>query len=75
MHLKTDFIHEKIFFSYKIGLTPVDLNQIFPMKPIGLEISLSAESYNKKLAENFRKIYDNEKHIVSKTINDIDSQF
>ena len=49
-----------------MGLTLIDLNEIFPMKPSESKISLSVDSYDKKTAENFRNFYDAEKPIISK---------
>jgi len=42
-----------ISFHFKIGLTLIDLNEIFPMKPSEFKISHSIKSYNEKTAENF----------------------
>ena len=36
------------------------------MKPSGLKISISVESYDEKNAENYRNCYDAEKRIASK---------
>ena len=41
------------FFKFKIRWTLIDLNQIFPMKPLEFEISLSIISFDKK---NCRKL-------------------
>ena len=40
-----DFMNKRIIFSSQIRLITIDLNQIFPMKPSELEISLSVESF------------------------------
>ena len=49
MHnLKIDFRDKKIFFKFRIGSIQIDVNQIFPMKPLALEKKNSVESYNKK---------------------------
>ena len=42
-------IDEKYFFKFKIALILINLNQISPMKPLELEISVSFESYDRKL--------------------------
>ena len=39
-------------------LNKIGNNEIFPMKPSELEISLSVESYNRKTGKNRRNIYD-----------------
>ena len=56
-----------MFLKSKIGLTLIDLNWIFPMKPSEFEISISVKIYNKKkTTKNFRNNYDVEKRIVTK---------
>ena len=46
-----------------MGLTQIDLNKVFPMKLLELEVSYSVESYDEK---NCRKFNDDEKRILSK---------
>ena len=38
------------------------------MKPSEFQISISDESYDEKTAENYRKCYVAEKHIISKLL-------
>ena len=54
---------KEIFYEFEIGFIPIDLILIFPMKPLKLT---SVTSYDEKTAENYRKCYVAEKHIVSK---------
>ena len=49
-----------------MGMTLIDLNEIFPMKPSEFKIFLSGESYDKKTAENCLNFHDTDKHIISK---------
>ena len=50
-HLKKDFCGWKIYFKFWIGLTLVDLNEIYLTKPPEFEISHSVESWGKKLSK------------------------
>ena len=59
-------MNTKLFLKFKIKLILIDLNQIFPMKPLGFQNVLSVKSYDKKTPENFRNSYVAEKRIVSK---------
>ena len=59
---------KKYFFKFKIELTPIDLTQLFPMKPSEFEISLQSKVMRKKSAENCRNGYVAEKGIVFKLL-------
>ena len=60
------YLFDKLFFEFDIGYILIELNQIFPMKPSELKISLSVESYDEKPDENEQNCYVAEKRIVSK---------
>ena len=54
------FLTKKIDFLFASNNFFENLNQIFPMKPSELEISLQVKSYDEKTDENWQNFYDAE---------------
>ena len=65
-YLKIKFLWIHFLSILKIGLIPIDVKQVFPMKPLEFEIFLFVKIYVITISENFRDDYVAEKRIVSK---------
>ena len=62
------FTSRKTFSEFVMGYIPMDLSQIFPMKPSEFKIPISVESYYDKTAKNYQYGYVGEKRIISKLL-------
>ena len=57
-------LDKTIFLKCRIIINPIDLDQIFPMKPSEFEISLLVKSYDKEITENHQNYFDVYTHLV-----------
>ena len=58
---------KKNYITFEIGYILIDLNYIFLMKPSEFKIFISVESYDEKIAENYRNCYVAEKRLDEAT--------
>ena len=66
MRVQNLFLSIHLFFLIGIDYMLLDLNEIFPTKPLEFKFIISVESYAEKTSENYRNYYVAEKRIVSK---------
>ena len=65
-NLKIYFYRKEKKISFEIGYILIDLNWIFPMKPLEITVSILLESYDEKTTGKYRNCYVAEKRIASK---------